>query len=246
MAVRRGLLGIALVREVAHELQVHGADGARRHLVAVVVEHLHVGADPRPPDGAGVREPLLRARQRAAAFGRAVELVDHRTQPREQPPLELDRAGRGRVDHLPQRRHVVLRAHVLGQRHQPVQLRGHHGDVGDAVLVDQLQRALGVPLLHEHDGVLEVQREVPEVERARGGTSATSPGAPRRRRARCRSGSGWRCTPPPRSRGRTAGRSRCTAFGRPVVPDVYCMNWPGDAVVGRRVGLAGDRVVEAT
>ena len=26
--------------------------------------------------------------------------------------------------------------------------------------------------------------------------------------------------------GSNFGRSRCTAFGRPVVPDVYCMNWP--------------------
>ena len=48
VAVGRGLLGIALVRELAHELEVDGADGAGRDLVAVVVEHLHVGADPRP------------------------------------------------------------------------------------------------------------------------------------------------------------------------------------------------------
>jgi len=155
VTVGGGLLGIALVGELPHELEVHGADGAAWHLVAIVVEHFHVGTHPRTPDGTGMREPLLRTRQRATTLRRAVELVDHGTEPREQALLELDRARRGGVYHLPQRRHVVLGAHVFRQCHQPVQLGGHHGDVGDAVRVDQPERAFGVPLLHEHDRVLE-------------------------------------------------------------------------------------------
>ena len=163
--VGRGLVGIALVRELPHQLEVHGADGARGELVAVVVEDLDAGARPRRADGARVRQPVLRLGQRAAALGRAVELVDDRPQPVEQAALQVDRTRRRGVDDLPQRRHVVPGAHVLGERHEPVQLGRHHGDVGDAVLVDQLQRALGVPLLHEHDLVLEVQREVAERQR---------------------------------------------------------------------------------
>ena len=69
------------------------------------------------------------------------------------------------MDHLAQRRDVVLGAHIGRELHEPVQLRGHHGRVGDPVARNEPQRLLGVPLLHEHHRVLEVGREVAEGER---------------------------------------------------------------------------------
>ena len=56
------------------------------------------------------------------------------------------------------RRDVVLGAHVVGQREQAVELRRHHVRRGHLVLVDQLEHALGCPLVHEHDRVAHVQR----------------------------------------------------------------------------------------
>ncbi len=107
----------------------------------------------------------MRLREGSAALRRAVELVDDRAEPVEQPTLEIDGAGRGGVDHLPQRRDVVARADLVGQLHEAVELRGDHRHVGDAVALHELQGALGIPLVHEHDRVLEVQREEPERQR---------------------------------------------------------------------------------
>ena len=135
------------------------------HSRPVVVEDLHVGAGPGPADRARVREPLLRAHHRAAALGGAVVLVDHRSPPLEHRALELDRARRRRVHHVAQRGDVVLRAHVGGQPHESLELRRHHVGGGDAVPLDQRERALGVPAVHQHHGMLEVQREVAERER---------------------------------------------------------------------------------
>ena len=44
--------------------------------------------------------------------------------------------------------------------------------------------------------------------------------------------------------GVNVGSARWTAFGRPVVPDVYCMNWPPTRSIGIGGRLDGDHVLQ--
>ena len=113
---------------------------------------------PRAPDRAGVLQPLVGRRDRAAAFGGPVVLPDHRAPPVEHLALHVDRAGRRGVDRPPHRRHVVLALHVVGQLQHAMELRRHHVRVRAPVALDEPQRLLGVPLVHAHDRVLHVQR----------------------------------------------------------------------------------------
>ena len=128
------------------------------HVVAVVVDDLELGDRPDAADGAGVLQPVLGRRGRAAALGRAVVLPDHRAPPVEHLALHVDRARRRGVDRPPHRRHVVLRLHVVGELQHPVELRRHHVRVRAAVPLDLRQRLLRVPLVHEDDRVARVQR----------------------------------------------------------------------------------------
>ena len=95
----------------------------------------------------------------------------------------------------------------------------------------EVERTLGLEGVHQHDGVLEVEREVAERERRQ---------VVHRRRHEVDD-------PPPGvdvvagqvgarvatlSRDRDGGGRPRTAFGRPVVPDVYCRNWPGARSAG--------------
>ena len=154
-----GLLLVALVLEVAGaHLHPHGAGLAHAHALAVVVGDLQLRDRPHAPDRAGVLQPLVGRRDRAAAFGRRVVLPDHRAPPVEHLALHVDRARRGRVDRPLHRRHVVLLLHLVGELQHADELRRDHVRVRALVALDQPQRLFGIPLVHAHDGVLHVQR----------------------------------------------------------------------------------------
>ena len=90
------------------------------------------------PTVPGLLQPLLRADERARAFGRRVVLPHDRAEPLDQPLLHVDRTRRGAVedeDAATTCRSASL--HVVGQRQQPVEHRRHHVRVRDAVLLDE-------------------------------------------------------------------------------------------------------------
>ena len=165
-AVLLRLLLVAVVLEVGRlHRHVDGAD----HVglvdpVAVVVEDGDLADRPRLADRAGLLQPLLGGDQRAAALAGGVVLVDRVAPPGDHLVLHVDRARRRGVDHVAQRGHVVLGPHVLGQRQQAVELGRHHVRGGDPALLDEAQHVLGQPLVHEHDGVAQVQRRAPEAQ----------------------------------------------------------------------------------
>ena len=147
VAVGRGLLGIALVRELAHELQVDGADGARRHLVAVVVEDLHVGTEPRsarrcrdaratPRAAPACRRPRSRRRTRRSP-GRATSNI-----------RRLSSTGHGAAAWITCRSDDTsyFARTSSGSAMSRCSWVGTIATSVTPVLVDQLQRALGVPL----------------------------------------------------------------------------------------------------
>ena len=127
---RRGLLLVLVVVEarlgIGRRLEedrafAHGF-GDRR---SVVIEQMHLAAGPVSTDGALVRQPLLRADQRAAAFGARVVLLDRVAPPLDHRLLDGDGAGRRRVHGDAQLRNVVALAHRLGQRKQSFEMRRH-------------------------------------------------------------------------------------------------------------------------
>ncbi len=73
-------------------------------------------------------------------------------------------AGRGAVDGVPHRGHVVAGPHVLGKGQQPVELGGDHMGVGAAVGVDETEHLLRCPLVHEDQPVADVQGRARELE----------------------------------------------------------------------------------
>ena len=100
----------------------------------------------------------------AAAFAGGVVLVDGVAPPVDHVVLDVDRAGGGGVDHVAQRRQVVLGPHVLGQGQQAVELGRHHVGGGHPVALDEPQHLFGRPLVHEHHGVAHVERRAPEAQ----------------------------------------------------------------------------------
>ena len=110
------------------------------------------------PTVPGLREPLVRLHRRAATFGRRVVLVDARPPPVEHRALRRDRTRRGGVHDVRPAGHVVLRPLLLGQREQPVEHRRDEMRRRHLVLVDALERAFRRPLVHQDDGVSEMQR----------------------------------------------------------------------------------------
>ena len=99
----------------------------------------------------------------AALAGRVV-LGHHRPPPLDHLPLDVRRAGRGAVDHAPQRGHVVPVARRRGQRQQPAELGGHHVRVGHPVPVDQREEFLRLEVVHQHDRVTELEGDRGEVQ----------------------------------------------------------------------------------
>ena len=85
------------------------------------------------------------------ALAARVVLVDHRAEPLDHLLLDRDRAGGCGVDDALQRRHVVLRAGLLGQLEHAHEHRRHDLAVGDVILVDEAEVLLGIEVLHRHD-----------------------------------------------------------------------------------------------
>ncbi len=78
--------------------------------------------------------------------------------------LGVDRArGRG-VDHVSERTEVVLGPDVLGECEESVELGGDHVGVGHPVPLDELEHALGGPLVHQYHGVAHVDGSTGEPE----------------------------------------------------------------------------------
>src|SRR6478752_5518653 len=154
-----GLGLVALVLEVAGgHLHPHGAGRPRLALLTVVVDDLERRVRPDRADGAGELQPLGRGGERATTLGRAVVLDDRFAPPVDHLALHVDRTRRCRMDRVRHRRDVVLRAHVVRQLQHAVELRRHHVRVGAAVLLDQRERLLRVPLVHVDDGVPGLER----------------------------------------------------------------------------------------
>ena len=146
------LLRIVVVLELEAALEEDRPALAGRHLVTVVADDVH-GAPERDPDGAWMGEPLLAvAVDEPVALGTGVVLVDHRPEPLDHLPLHRHRAGRGGVDDVAQRRHVVAGADVGRQLEQAHEHRRHDLRVGDLVALDELEELGGLEVLHHDDG----------------------------------------------------------------------------------------------
>ena len=88
--------------------------------------------------------PLCAARSTtiAALIRRFVD--EHRAEPLDHPLLHVDRAHRAGVGDDAQAGDVVAAADGVGQVEHPHEVRGHHQARLGPLLVDGLQRALGV------------------------------------------------------------------------------------------------------
>ena len=91
----------------------------------------------------------------APELGRAVEFVDHRPPPFDHRALDVGGTGRGGMDDVAQRRHVVFVADLLRQLHQPDEHGRHHEDGVDFFSRDHAQKLLGVEARHEHQRAAE-------------------------------------------------------------------------------------------
>ncbi len=163
---RRPRLLLVLVigeRRRAH-LHVDQALLAGRYLVVRPVEHVHLRALPRQADRPRLAQPLFRRDEGPAALGRRVVLDDDRSQPVDHLPFDLRRARCRAVDDRPQRAGVVPPAHLAGQGQQPPELGRHGVRMRHPVPFDEPQRFLGVPAVHQHHGVAELDRDRGEVE----------------------------------------------------------------------------------
>ncbi len=95
-----------MIGEVGKVGQPHEdlAGHADRKLAPGTVEDADDRLVDRPADGAGTGEEIGARREgHGAAFGGAVELVEHRTPPVDHRALDLDRAGRRGMDDEAQR-----------------------------------------------------------------------------------------------------------------------------------------------
>ena len=152
-----GLVRVVVIAEPDAVLHVDLADGAGRHLVAVVVEDQQPHAANRPTDGPRLLEPAVRLGDRRRALHAAVGLPDHRAPPRHHLRLHLGRTGRRGVHDGVETRVVVPLAHFGRQLKETVELRRHHVRGADAVLLDELQGALGFEAIHDHERVADVE-----------------------------------------------------------------------------------------
>ena len=168
MAHRGGLLGIVVVLgRTERRLEVDGPRDPGRALVAVVVEDAQRRPRPRLPDGARPLQPPVRIDHGGAALGTAVVLEQDRPPPFDHPVLHVHRARRRGVEHRTDRGDVGGAANVVGQREKAMEHRGHHLRVRDLIATAQLEHRLGRPLVHEDDGVADVQRGRREPQRRR-------------------------------------------------------------------------------
>ena len=104
-------------------------------------------------------QPLLRGRDGdAVAFGAGVILDQDRSPPFDHFCLHVDRAGRRGVDRAFQRRDVVARAHLVRQLQHAHEHGRHQLRLRDLVFLDQLQKFLGVEMLHDDGGAAERDR----------------------------------------------------------------------------------------
>ena len=155
--------GVALERHLAADEDP--ADVAARDLLAVLVEELDHGAARGPAGGPGRGPQVLGGRDRRHRdLGRAVEVVD--VVPVAVHPLQRQLAGQRRARHRgdPQRGEVVGAERLLRQLQDPLD---HHRDDGEdlgAVLLDRLQRPLGVETPPQDEGRAgrQADREVEE------------------------------------------------------------------------------------
>ena len=122
----------------------------------------------RPADRSRPFPPLGRGDEgHAVALGAGVELVEDRAPPGEHRLLHRHRARRAAVDAEHHARLVVALAHIGRQLQHAAEHRGHPLRVRDAVVLDELQRPLGIESLHHHDRAAgAVGRQAP-VERSR-------------------------------------------------------------------------------
>ena len=107
-------------------------------------------------DGAGLLQRVLGiGKGDRAGLGRAVEFVDHRPPPFDHRALDVGGTGRGGMDDVAQRRHVVFLADLLRQLHQPDEHGRHHEDGVDLLGLDHAQKFFGVEARHEHQRAAE-------------------------------------------------------------------------------------------
>ena len=203
--------------------------------MALGVQHPDLGARPGLPDGPGPLQPLPRGDDGPAAFAGRVVLDHHRPPPVQHLALDVLRAGRGAVDHVPQRRDVVAAAGCLGQGEQPAELRGHHVRVGHVVPLGEDEQRLGLEAVHQHDRVAELDRDRREVQHRR---------VVERRAAQVHVVVEGASEKIPKNQvavhGTWSGSSpvsgRRTPLGRPDVPEVYTMGAPAVRGSGRPPG----------
>ena len=104
-----------------------------------------------------VRQPFLRGdAAEAVVLGAGVVLVHDRAPPVQHALLHLHRAGRGGVHRHLQRRQVMPQAHRVGQLEHAHEHRRHPLAGRDAVVLDPLQCAFGVELLHHEHAATEL------------------------------------------------------------------------------------------
>ena len=107
-------------------------------------------------DGAGLLQRVLGSgKGDGAGLGRAVEFVDHRPPPFDHRALDVGGTGRGGMDDVAQRRHVVFLADLLRQLHQPDEHGRHHEDGVDLLGLDHAQKFFRVEARHEHQRAAE-------------------------------------------------------------------------------------------
>ena len=113
-------------------------------------------------------QPLLRGRDGdAVAFGAGVILDQDRSPPFDHFCFHVDRAGRGGVDRALQRRDVVARAHLVRQLQHAHEHGRHQLRLRGLVFLDQLQKFLGVEMLHDDGGAAERDRHHVEAQGSR-------------------------------------------------------------------------------
>ncbi len=145
---------------------VHLPGLARRQPLAGGVEHVDVGVREWPADGSLVSEPLVAvAGDDDPDLGRSVVLEDHRPEPLDHAPLDVDGARRGRVDDALERAEVVARADVVGELQQAHEHRRDCLGVRDPLRFDEPQELLG--LEPRHDRQLDPEREREQALRVR-------------------------------------------------------------------------------
>ena len=154
-----GLVAVVLELPERRRPQPHLPHRVGWERVGVFVAHDHLLRRRGLADRPRLREPGVRVHDRARALGRRVVLPHDRAEPLDEPLLDRHRAGRGAMDDCEERRRVVLLAHVVGERQEPVEHRRHHVRVRDSVRLDELEAFALVPPLHEHDGRAPVQHD---------------------------------------------------------------------------------------